>query len=327
MQTRLVDRPIEARRRKRYTDALLGCAVGDCLGIPYENRGIVPPASWAAEAHPAPVPSWTDDTQQSLVLLDDVIRHGHLDAKRVMDRFVRMCNAEVADRARFGLHRGTGRGFRHAVREYQRTGKFSPLAGRAGNGAAMRVVAVSIALGESDASRNELVAVASATHGEAVAIDAAMAVAEAAWALEAGQRGRELLARVRDRVPEGEVRRVFAQLLACEQADHENLARITGWGAGNGHALGSPLGAIVLAAFAASLHDALRRAVWLGGDTDSTAAIAGALVASVEGLDGLPRGLLKIPGIEVLRRWGDEIPPSEQEWLDLEHSLCKRLPG
>ncbi len=101
---------------------------------------------------------------------------------------------------------------------------------------------------------------------------------------------------------------------------HATGGRLRG-GAGDGHALCSPLSAIFLAVRAPSLHETLRQAVLLGGDTDTT---AGALRASVDGVLDLPPALRNFPGAQMLRRWGDPIMPTLDDWLALERSLTPR---
>jgi poly(ADP-ribose) glycohydrolase ARH3 len=310
----------------------MGCAIGDVLGIAFESgRTRLPPSSWPATTYPLPSPRWTDDTQQSLVLADEVLRFGVLDPRRVMQRFVAMRDdpgsAAVGPRG-FGLHRGTGQGFRHAVDAFARTAMFAPMPGRCGNGAAMRVTAVAVALGDSDASRAQLDAVSRATHDEETSLHAAAAIALAAWALARGRRGDDVIDEVVDRLDVGAVqttlrdaRRANNPLAVIGAAgQHATGGRLRG-GAGDGHALCSPLSALFLAVRAPSLHEALRQAVLLGGDTDSTAAIAGALRASIDGIDDLPPALRDFPGAVQLRRWGDPIMPTLDEWLALERSL------
>ena len=319
--------PNDSERRQSAGNALLGCAIGDCLGVPFENRA-PPPSSWTAGDFAYESTRWTDDTQQSLVLLDDVLRHGRLDPVRVMDRFVEM--RDVDSDGRFGLHRGTGRGFRHAVDAYARHGQFSPMAGRCGNGAAMRVVAAAVALGDGDASRAQLRAVASATHADDISLDAAGAVAEATWALARGRRGDEVIDDVVERLDAGAVKATLRDALRSSdpfaviaEAGSQAAGVTLQGGAGDGYALCSPLSAVFVAVRSPSLHQVLREAVLLGGDTDSTAAMAGALRASVDGVESLPAALLAFPGSATLRRWGGAALPTHAEWLELETSLMR----
>lgn len=316
--------------------ALIACAIGDLLGLPFENR-LPPPSSWQAETFSQTRPRWSDDTQQALVLLDDVLRHGSLDAHRVMNRFVAMRDDPASarpGRTSFGLHRGTGRGFRFAVSAYAAHRVFAPMQGRAGNGAAMRVVPVAVALGPSDASITQLEAMTRATHAEEVSWHAALALAHAAWALCAGLRGNAVLDDVIGKLPPGAVRETLAEArvatdpfatiaAAASRAADEPLVG----GAGAGHALASPLAALCLALRSPSLHETLRTAVMLGGDTDSTAAMAGALRAVSDDVDALPIGLRTFPGAEGLARWAEGPLPTMEEWWALERDAHGSMLG
>lgn len=90
---------------------------------------------------------WTDDTQQALVLVASLARRGTLDPEWIGRRFVEMRRAGARP---FGLHRGTGRGFRSAVDAFERSGdpNTSGNADRAGNGAAMRIAPVAASMAE-----------------------------------------------------------------------------------------------------------------------------------------------------------------------------------
>ncbi len=322
---------LHAERRRRAGLALTGCAVGDCLGIPFENRRR-PPSGWQGDRFEYASPRWTDDTQQSLVLVDDILRHGTLDATRVMDRFVAMAHAPSAWPHAFGLHRGTGRGFRFAVDHYAAHGQFGPMPDRAGNGAAMRMAAAAVALGESDDARRQLTAMSAATHAHPAAIDAARAVAEVAWAFSRGVRGDDVIAETLVRLPAGLVHRSLSAALRAgdpfEAIVHEAEAAMgerPRHGAGDGHALCSPLAALFIAA-RMPLFEGLQAAVRLGGDTDSTAAIVGGLRAPVDDLDDLPAALLAFPGADVLARWGKGPLPDLDTWWGLERDLSVPLP-
>lgn len=312
--------------RAMAVNALLGCAIGDCLGLPFENERLPLPAGWVGDRYLQPSPRWSDDTQQSLVLLDEVLRKGHLEPRSVMSRFVTMWREPPPARpirGLFGLHRGTGRGFRHAVEQFAATGEFSPMPGRAGNGAAMRITAAAMMLGAGPDTRQQIVAVSRATHGVVESVDAALAVAETAWALARGERGPGVLRTVVAALPRGAVGDALSACVGSMSADEmlANLSSRTGVFAGAGHALGSPLAAVVLAITAPSLHSGLVAAIRLGGDTDSTAAMVGAMRAAVDGLAELPVALTALPRIVDLERWRDELP-SEREWIELERDQC-----
>lgn len=172
-------RPLESTQ-DRVAASLLGLAVGDCLGAGVEG--------WTAEgirrAHGTldhfvyPQTAWTDDTQQALVLAESQLRHGVPNPEWVGRRFVEMRHGGGG---RFGLHRGTGSGFRAAISTFERTGdpQHSGNIDRAGNGAAMRIAPVAAAMWElgDEEFDDAIVRVSLLTHREPSAILGALAVA------------------------------------------------------------------------------------------------------------------------------------------------------
>jgi ADP-ribosylglycohydrolase len=167
-------------RHDRVVGALLGLAVGDCLGAPLEGRA---PPDQPITDFLYDQPTWTDDTQQALVWVEAVVRHGHPDPAWIAGRYLEMAQIEAG--GRFGLHRGTGRGFRESVAEFARSGDpaVSGRTDRAGNGAAMRVAPIAVALSERVGAAEMARAVVRAslvTHREVRALSGALAVARLA---------------------------------------------------------------------------------------------------------------------------------------------------
>jgi len=325
---------MEEPNRFAAARALKGCAIGDCLGIYYENGKHPPPGDdWKGDRYDYGTAIWTDDTQQSAVLLIDYLndKDQRIDPARVMNAFVAMSEDGTG---RFGTHRGTGQGFRHAVTQWRALGHAAPMPGRQGNGAAMRVAAVAYAMPRTTGSREQIRAVSSATHEAGIAIDAALAVAEAAWLMREGRTGRDLVAELSAQDALGSARPLLqvgleamrgrppeADLSAALAA----LSAKTGMPAGDGHASCGPISAIFIAATFNNFHASIVHAIRLGGDTDSTAAIAGALAAGAHGIDPLLRQLDTFCGREHVERFASETPPTIEEWRALERNLCERL--
>ena len=209
------------------------------------------------EGHPAPPPDFelfapgcrfTDDTVCTLAVVEAI-----------------MADADFAATLRAFLRRHPDRGYGGMFRDWAlRDG--APAYGSWGNGAPMRVAAVGwLATGDADCDRLAAAqAVVSHDHPDAVA--GAQAVARAIRALCLGAAALELVPRL---------------------------------AAGFGYTLPAPIrggfdvsaaGTVppaLTAAFAArDWEDAVRRAVGLGGDTDTLACIAGAVA---EALHGVPR--------------------------------------
>lgn len=288
--------------------AILGTALGDTLGAPFEFR--MPPeiASQVAQIGW----TWTDDTQQSLVLLDDFLRYGSLDYFRVMNRFKQYwLHPEFPNAHGCGLHRGTGSRFRAAVGSYVNDGVIAPC-NTSGNGAAMRVAAVAYAMADTEYNLRAIRQVSACTHGENLGVAAAEAVTLMAWALRDGLRGDEALDAVASRIWEPRIAAQLRRVLGV--SDWRTVIEAsTGKPAGAAFALCGPMSAIVIAARSNSVYDAIVSAVMLGEDTDSTAAISGGLTAGAFGFEGIPEAWFAFPEAEALAAWDSESAPANPD--------------
>ena len=322
--------------------SLTALAAGDCLGLPVEGRH----PDEIARRHGRLVsfyreePSWSDDTQQALILIEGLAREGRVTPDWFGEALVARRDA-VSGRP-FGLHRGTGRGFRHAVDEYARTRDWRTSANpdRVGNGAAMRIAPFAVAL-QRDPDADLVRSVVDATvvtSRDCRSITAALAVARAAQSmsrasmlpvdptdfLEAvAQAAAEDAERLPDLLPgilvgigrAHDCAELLARLAAGASGGgrdglldiiQANVIDALGPGrlATDGWALGSPIAAIVVAAFAQAVDDGLVTAVNLGGDADSTGAMVGGILGAAAGVDGLPERLRLFPGYGELIAWG-----------------------
>lgn len=266
-------------------DSLIGLAVADALGAPYEGHTL--DASGFALRCPspeAPAP-WTDDTQMALSVVEVLLETGEIDQDRLARAFAR----------RYDPWRGYGGGM-HALLSRLRDGadwreaRFAVFRdGSWGNGSAMRVAP----LGAFFAGRTIDVVVeqagrsAEVTHAHLEAVHGAAATAVCAWHA-ARSRGRpapspgQLLAAVRGVLPaDSGVGRGLQRAEALSSAT--SLAEAVA-GLGNGSNV-SCVDTVPLAVWLASHHlddyqAAVEAAVAAGGDTDTLAAIVGGIVAA-----------------------------------------------
>jgi ADP-ribosyl-[dinitrogen reductase] hydrolase len=329
--------------REAVVGSLTTLAAGDCLGLPVEGwrpediravHGVVRSFAWEK-------PVWSDDTQQALILIEVFVRDGRITPERVGEALVDSLAAHPG--RRFGLHRGTGRGFRHAVSAFRRDRDWrtSADAERVGNGAAMRISPLATCLHDvPDVEFVRAIIDASVvTHRDARSLTAALAVARAAQfsaSREMPLDGGILLSTLADssEADAAGVERALGHVLAG--ADHlgdagvllRRLAEMAGDGgdredllsiveanamevlgsgqlATAGWALASPIAAIVVAASATDVEDALVTAVNLGGDADTMGAMVGGIVGAASGSQGLPERLRHFPGYDALVQWAE----------------------
>ncbi|MDQ1531143.1 MAG: hypothetical protein QOE37_1248 [Microbacteriaceae bacterium] len=305
--------------RDRALGALVGLAIGDALGMPTQSlsrerilaaTGPVREFLPAPEDHPIaaglPAGSVTDDTEQALLLADLLVEgRGHLDPGRFAAAL-----AEWEDRMR---RRGSldllGPSTRAAV-DAVRSGTPAHLAGGGGttNGAAMRVVPVGLVMGSGDlpALVDRVVETCLVSHNTSVAIAGASAVAAAvsagvdgrSWPLAAELAGRAarlgatrgrwvagadvgariswVLERSAGRQPAQVVPEIVA-LVGTSLATQESV----------------PAAFAVLALHPDDPWAACCEAASLGGDTDTIAAMAGAVGGAMHGVAGFPAGAVE----------------------------------
>lgn len=278
------------KRQERARGALLGLACGDALGAPFEGHPAVSTAelaAWAAAQAPLRV---TDDTVLALVLAEHLAEHGcQVDQDALVLQFA---HAWAADPGR-----GYGAGVRALFAQVLAGSPWREASavqfggtGSLGNGAAMRVAPVGFV--DADLSRVAEVArrTAVVTHahplGQVGAVVQACTVALAA-ASEPGDPvdRRAWCAALALRA--SEYRAALSQVAALPAAaTPEQVAA----------AVGNDVEAVaaVPAALAAFLahpdrpEDAIMFAVRIGGDTDTIAAMAGALAGARCGAAALP---------------------------------------
>ena len=346
--------------------SLTALAAGDCLGLPVEGwqpEDIERQFGTLRDFH-WPQTSWSDDTQQALVLIEGLVREGRVTPDWFGEALV--ARRDAAPSRRFGLHRGTGRGFRHAVDEYARTRDWRVSANpdRVGNGAAMRIAPFAVALqgGPDEDLVASVVEASIVTSCDCRSLAAALAVARAARSMSAeatlpvdaagflsgparsaatdAERLIEVLPNVLVGTDHaGDCAELLGQLADLVRGAgltellgvvRENVVGALGLSrlATDGWALGSPIAAITIAAFAGDVEDGLVTAVNLGGDADSTGAMVGGILGAAAGVDGLPLRLRAFPGYSELIEWaraaaGVGDASTLPDLFELERRLCR----
>ncbi len=262
---------------------MLGCAVGDALGLPWENasaarlRGVdLGRYAWLGGG------LVSDDTEQSALVLEALLA-GDDDA--VVARFRR---ALVAWFWRFppGMGLATARACLWATVGAARTGVSS-----AGNGAAMRAGVLGVALRDDPARRAALGRrLAEVTHTDPRAVDGARYVAEVAAALARGATAADAVTAALAECGEPDVRAAVGRATTLA-AGGDDAAAATALGTTGFvvHSVGWTTYALLRygATFAA-----VQAAIRGGGDTDTHAAIVGTWVGASSGSAALPAALV-----------------------------------
>ena len=308
--------------RDRALGAFYGLALGDALGMPTQSMsraeiarryGPIRTLRDAVADQPIapgmPAGSITDDTEQAVLLGRLLISGG---GRVVPEVFAKALLEWEADVARRGSSDLLGPSTKRAL-ELLGNGTPPAEAGRTGttNGAAMRITPVAIATAP-DVGRlvEAVVSTSEITHNTNLGIAAAAAVAAAVSAGIDGADLRTTLDLAERAADEGGRRGHWCAggEIAARIGWARRWVRDLGDGVEHGDTVGDAVYAVVgtsvaaqesvIAAFAlvealgSSPIDVLTTAAGLGGDTDTIAAIAGAILGAHHGLSGLPADLV-----------------------------------
>jgi ADP-ribosylglycohydrolase len=262
--------------------SLAGLSVGDAFADQFflhANRHLTPadlPASpW----------EWSDDTEMACSVVDCLRRHGRVDQDWLAAAFA----------ARLDVGRRYGAGALELL-ESVRDGKPWRVAsaesfggnGSYGNGAAMRVAPLGAYFsGDPAHAAAEAALQAEITHAHVEGIAGAIAVAVAA-SLVTTTTADDLIAAVLDHVPGTYVRNGLQRAGTLAAATPEQAAEALGNGSRITAQDTVPFALWVVGRYSTDYPAAIRACVTVGGDMDTTAAIAGGIIAIRTGIDGIP---------------------------------------
>jgi len=294
--------------------SLLGLCLGDALGAPAESShhrqatgyaaklraGLLPAAS--RDSHP--FGQYTDDGQLARELLISLREQRRFDPAAFGGRIAALVEAGALIRGGPGTLGAAHRLL--AGVPWQEAGTPSPYSG---NGAAMRVGPMGVLLAETDEFASAVRDQSRVTHLDARCAAGALAIA---WCAGAAARGRlseplEVLeeaagvASVEDSGV-GEAILGLGEWLGAAPADAvlefrrrrlDPAEADRPWRGVSSHVTASVCWALYAALrYPADYLEAVTTAIWAGGDTDSMAAMAGAVVGAGVGVAGLPPSLL-----------------------------------
>jgi ADP-ribosylglycohydrolase len=278
--------------RDRAAACLLGLALGDALGAPFEFR--------RATAVPDPVPAlelpwaggppggWTDDTAMALNLVASLIERATFDAGDLLARHVTWLGSgppDVGNQTRAALAAsapGLAPG-EAARRVWLRRGPEVS----AGNGSVMYCAPLgAFRAREPDRLLDEAPALSAITHWDGRCRTACLAVTLVAAGLVRGEPAEPVVRSALDAVEEREGGEELEYLTA-----EAGLARPVD-GPDQGFCFFAAGLALRTVVEAGSFGSGVQAVVALGGDADTNAAVAGALLGARDGTGGLPQAWL-----------------------------------
>lgn len=245
-------------------DAVYGAAVGDALGVPYEfkRRGTFECTGMIGYGtHSQPEGTFSDDTSMILATCDSLrVSGGRVDTHDMRERFVHWMDegAYAVDGRVFDIGITVSR----ALRQGRGMTGFRDN----GNGSLMRIIPLAFV----DVGTGNVREVSAITHAHGISTGACVAYVEVARRLVRGDSIDDTLACVG----------VGDYGFAPEKPHHALSSR--------GYVLDTLDSALWCLANTRSYEECVLAAVNLGGDTDTTACVAGGLAGIVYGYDGIP---------------------------------------
>lgn len=240
-----------------------GLAVGDALGVPYEFRArntFTCAEMIGFGTHNQPMGTWSDDTSLTLATCESIRRLGYIDTNDIMKNFQRwLFNGEFSIDGVFDVGGTCARAIRQG---YGLSGERDN-----GNGALMRIAPVAFY----EASDEIIDEVSSLTHVHQISVDICRSFVHDIQALLTGDTSR----------------------LQSENHPFIYMKKrvITGVRSG-GFVKDTYEAAWYCIATTESYKEAALKAVNLGKDTDTTAAVTGALAGLMYGFDSIPKDWL-----------------------------------
>lgn len=275
-----------------FAGCLLGLACGDAIGttVEFKPRGSFQPVTDMVGGGPFNLKAgeWTDDTSMALCLAVSLLKEEGFDPQDQMDRYCRW--QEEGYLSSNGRCFDIGNTVAGALRRYRNTGE--PFSGSkdpytAGNGSVMRLAPVPMYYIEDleevvhysgESSRT--------THGAREAVDGCRLYGRMiAIALRGGSKEEVLFG---NKFREGDLAPAIAAIAAGGYGDKgEDDIR------GSGYVVASLEAALWCFLHTRSYEEAILRAVNLGEDADTTAAICGQIAGAHYGIEGIPSGWLE----------------------------------
>lgn len=238
-------------------DCVYGLAVGDALGVPFEFR---PRGSFSCTGmvghgtHGKPAGTWSDDTSMTIATCDSIRELGRIDPADMRIRFERWISG--------GAYTVDGTfDFGGTTRRALRDGTGCAGERDNGNGSLMRIAPLAF----TDATDDEVRAVSAITHAHATSTGACVR-----------------LVRALRRLAAGESPAAVAASCGVDPAAPSDSIR------SGGYVLDTLKAALWCLAGTPGYTECVLAAVNLGGDTDTTAAVAGALAGAAYGESAIP---------------------------------------
>ena len=277
----------------RIVGSLLGLALGDAFGAPYEG-GIFERAVWALVGTRNGKRRWTDDTQMTIDVIESLVEYGCVDQNDLARRFAqsyRWSRGYGLGAARVLKRIRRGQSWESASRSVYSDGSF-------GNGGAMRapVVGLFFATDSEEQLVKAACATAAVTHAHPLGREGAVLIALATALAYNDTSSQGIIEQLCQRAKSPEFLGRLHKARAWLQAGSNVAPRTVAAELGNGIAAVESCVTAVYVALAfrnSSFSELLEFPIKLRGAVDTIAAMACAVWGAARGLDALPQARLE----------------------------------
>jgi poly(ADP-ribose) glycohydrolase ARH3 len=282
----------KGKLKSKFLGCLVGTAIGDALGARREGRGMSRSEDIVSLAVKLEQLIYTDDTHMTIGIAESLIESKGFDGEHMAQNFIKNYDAEPwrgygpGPPRIFGMIKG-GEAWHSAANGLYRGGSF-------GNGSAMRVAPVGLLYSRNLEKLREIAHQSSSiTHshelGKEGAALQACAVALALNSPSDEEIDREVfLSRLQDFIQDQLYKEKVAQIreLLLGEQDKEKVVAVLGNGIEAPRSV--PTALYCFLRQPQSYKDTVIDAVSLGGDTDTIAAMAGAISGAYLGIEAVP---------------------------------------
>lgn len=283
-------------------NVLLGTAVGDALGVPFETKLVnyEPLLKWdgktflGSEHHKLEPGQFSDDTQMSLMVAESLVANNGFRPEDLAARYVEWMSS--------GRARGWGKTTLAAVQNLMSGKSYteSGIAGSTGNGTAMRAAPFGVFYRDDLETLIRVVKIDSAiTHASEEAEAGALTIALAA-AYAARRETDNLLDKIHPHLPESKVKNTvysLDSLISSPYIPPAQALKVLGTKANVKETVPSALYCFLKFD---NYQDAVETAIRAGGDTDTTAAIVGALFGAKLGMKAINKAYYTVEDFDKL---------------------------
>lgn len=282
---------VEGDLRSKFLGSLIGTAVGDAVGAGFEGKPAVEPEAIESLVEGRELLAYTDDTHMMIGVVESLVQRGDFDGEHMARVFIRNYDSEP--------WRGYGPGppsvFRmiRAGEPWDKAAERLYHGGSYGNGSAMRIAPIGVFYHDDLSILKEIAYRASRiTHSHELGREGAALQAYAialAVSLEPAKAfdSRKFLAELYDFVQFETYKRKLARAGALlGELDKATVAADIGNGIEAFNSV--PTAIYSFLSHHHSFEEAILFAVSLGGDTDTIAAMTGAMAGAYLGIDAIP---------------------------------------